>query len=229
MIRGIDLSAFHAFFRVNAMAAAAGGEEEGGGGGGGAHWVAEYERAPSKQAAKTALCHILRKGWRAADVCPAGALPLPPSLPLRHPHPPSPFSPAFNPPPPHATSHKRKPGYDRAHYFDVELAAESICRMPGPKPSLDYLDRIADCLRGGDNWRPLLHDRNLKECRWVNEMLSGGRITVDGHFKSKVAQQAAWLIRHRESLGDGFVSAAATYLDLVYDDAGHKVFDRRRL
>jgi hypothetical protein len=50
-------------------------------GGGKGHWVAEYERAPSKQAAKTALCHILRKGWRAADVCPAGALPLPPSPP----------------------------------------------------------------------------------------------------------------------------------------------------
>jgi len=156
-----------------------------------AEWRSAYEGASSKRDAKTALCHILRKGWKSSDVCPAG--------------------------------------HDRAHYFDVELAAEAICHMPGPKPSLDYLDAIAELLRGSDNWRPLLHARNMKEVGWVEQILTGDRVAVDGHFKSKVDKQAQWLVAHKRHLGDGFIAAAADILDRIYDDDGHKVLDRRRL
>jgi hypothetical protein len=45
----------------------------------------------------------------------------------------------------------------------------------------------------------------MMETGWVNEMLDGKKVEVDGHFKSKVEHQVQWLMRNKNTLGEGCV------------------------
>lgn len=121
---------------------------------------------------------------------------------------------------------------DRAHWFDVELTAHIISHMPGPKPSFSYVMRVAERLRGRDNWRPLTHQRNIDERSVVEQLntawTSKQSLTVQGHALVKVREQVNWLVRHQLSLPPAFVRASMARYAHVTDSQGERVLDRRR-
>lgn len=164
----------------------------------------DFASAARKRDGKSALCQYLRKGWSNNGPNPPG--------------------PVYG-----VDGYDENSTYVRAHYLDVELAAEAVIRMRGPFPSREYFVYLRDALRDQSNWRWLRQSRNKKEIRWVDMILDGRKIKVDGHFRSKVSMQVEWLHCHKYQLSEGFVAALADILDVVRDEDGHKVLDRRSL
>jgi hypothetical protein len=156
-----------------------------------------FANAKSKADGKKALGEYLRMAWK--DEGPKAPGPV--------------YNPRGNPPVTGGDS------YVKAHFFDVDLAAVAICNMKGPKPSKEYLAPIREALRETENWRWMTQSRNLKEVKWVNEILDAsegtGTIKVDGHFKSKILKQKDWTDRHQDDLGDGFIAEVQKILSHV--------------
>lgn len=129
---------------------------------------------------------------------------------------------------------KPLPDRDNAHWADVEWVARGVETMPGPKPSWEYLQEVAQVVRGEgrSNHRPLVAKRNQPasgiERRTAEISKNGGE--VRGHARVKVAHQAQWLIDNKDALPEGLVRRLGDMLHEVKDaDTGKPMIDRRQL
>jgi len=120
---------------------------------------------------------------------------------------------------------------EKGHWVDVELAADVISKMPGPKPSYEYLMTIAEALRDNDNWRPLSHARNTGIDRDTAALIMENKpVTLTGHQLNKTKEQVEWLVEHKDELPPGYVAKMGDMLANVKDEqTGRSVMDQRRL
>lgn len=129
---------------------------------------------------------------------------------------------------------KPLPDRDNAHWADVEWVARGVETTPGPKPSWQYLQEVAQVVRGegSSNHRPLVAKRNQPasgiERRTAEISMNGGE--VRGHARVKVAHQAQWLVDNKDALPKGLVRRLGDMLHAVKDaDTGKPMIDRRQL
>lgn len=132
------------------------------------------------------------------------------------------------------TDQKPLPGRDNAHWADVEWVARGIETMPGRKPSWEYLQEVAQVVRGEgrSNHRPLVPERNRPasgiDRRTAEISKNGGE--VRGHARAKVVHQAQWLVDNKDALPEGLVRRLGDMLHAVKDaDTGKPMIDRRQL
>ena len=120
---------------------------------------------------------------------------------------------------------------EKGHWVDVELACDVIAKMPGPKPSFEYLLVIAEALRDNENWRPISSPRNNHIERDTAALVAENQpVTLQGHQLNKAQKQAEWLVKHKNTLPPGFVAKMGEMLANVKDeDTGKTVMDQRRL
>ncbi len=64
----------------------------------------------------------------------------------------------------------------------------------------------------------MTQERNNKEKTWVNEILEGSKVKVDGHFHSKIKKQIDWLRRHNKEFGEQFIKIVIKLLWNLYDE-----------
>jgi hypothetical protein len=115
-------------------------------------------------------------------------------------------------------------GTDRAHWMDVEVVAAALEKMPGPKPSFEYLKKVGEELRSNDNWRPLSHQRNISERAVAQVVKEGQAQDHQGHAAVKLRKQAQWLLNHQEKLPAGLVNQLAKGLQNQTDTSTQKPF-----
>ena len=126
------------------------------------------------------------------------------------------------------------PGKDRSHWTDVEVVAGAIERMPGPKPSWEWMQGVARTIRGEgqSNYRLLTHERNIGIDRDTAQTVLGSTESrsVSGHARSKVEHQVEWLVKNKDELPEGLVRSLGDMLADVEDaDTGASMLDRRRI
>ncbi|CAF0960971.1 unnamed protein product [Rotaria sordida] len=123
----------------------------------------------------------------------------------------------------------------RRHKFDCELAAAAAAYSPGPYYSEATIKQYARTIASpnnvhyyGSSLANYGHDRSS-----VNKVLqsvhTGDRRVLSAHEASHIREGAAWLADHKHEFSKGFINAASSLYENVYDQNGLKVVDRRTL
>ena len=114
-------------------------------------------------------------------------------------------------------------GQNKAHWFDLELAAYALKHTPGPKPSKEYILAIADVLKDKANWRPLGEKKNKYgiERETVDEILSSADTNKIVYLSPgkliKVKHQIQFLIDNQDKLPASFVEKMTRIFKKIRD------------
>ena len=136
--------------------------------------------------------------------------------------------------------HGGKPSdiHQKSHIVDCELVVEALKAIPGKIPGRQYFAELAEIFRQSENWRWLKDVKNqprkngeagVNDHDVVQKLLSGEKVYLSPHEGSKVAKQAALLLKYKAVLPPAFVKSMVKLLDNAYEaETRSKILDRRK-
>jgi hypothetical protein len=136
--------------------------------------------------------------------------------------------------------HGGKPSeiHQKSHIVDCELVVEALKTIPGKIPGRQYFAELAEIFRQAENWRWLKDVKNqprkngeagVNDHDVVQKLLSGEKLYLSPHEASKVAKQAALLLKYKNVLPPAFVKSMVKLLDNAYEaETRSKILDRRK-